>query len=128
VFVLDPQGIGLLLKVPPGGSWFDVVEIFLESAAGIAMLAFAAQGYLFKKNTVFETVLFATAGLFLVFPALLAPTIQLLTGVAIGGFVPGLSDLGIRIGFNVVLGLIFLVAGVMIQRMRPTPEAAVSLQ
>jgi TRAP-type uncharacterized transport system fused permease subunit len=123
-FVLDPQGVGLLLKVPPGGSWFDIVEIFLESAAGIAMLAFAAQGYLFKRNTVLETVLFAIAGLFLVFPALLAPTIRLLTGLTIGGFVPGLSDLGLQIGFNVVLGLIFLVAGVAIQRMRPAAAAA----
>jgi TRAP-type uncharacterized transport system fused permease subunit len=123
-FVLDPQGVGLLLKVPPGGSWFDIVEIFFESAAGIAMLAFAAQGYLFKRNTVLETVLFAIAGLFLVFPALLAPTIRLLTGLTIGGFVPGLSDLGLQIGFNVVLGLIFLVAGVAIQRMRPAAAAA----
>jgi len=126
VFVLDPQGVGLLLKVPPGGTWFDIVEIFLESAAGIAMLAFAAQGYLFKKNTVLETVLFAIAGLFLVFPAVLSPTIQLLTGLSIDGFVPGLSDMGVRIGFNVLLGLIFLVIGVSMQRMRPTPEAAVS--
>jgi TRAP transporter 4TM/12TM fusion protein len=125
-FVLDPQGIGLLLKVPPGGSWFDVAEIFLEIAAGTAMLGFAAQGFLFKKNTALETTLFAVAGLFLVFPALLAPTIQLLTGVTIEGFVPGLSNLGLRIGYNVVLGLIFLVAGVLIQRARPTPEAAVS--
>ncbi len=125
-FVLDPQGIGLLLKVPPGGSWFDIVEIFLEVAAGTAMLGFAAQGFLLKKNTALETTLFAIAGLFLVFPALLAPTIQLLTGVVIGGFVPGLSDLGVRIGYNVVLGLLFLVAGVLIQRARPTPQAAVS--
>ena len=126
VFVLDPQGVGLLLKVLPGGTWFDIVEIFLESAAGIAMLAFAAQGYLFKKNTVLETVLFTVAGLFLVFPAVLSPTIQLLTGLSIDGFVPGLSDMGVRIGFNVLLGLIFLVIGVSMQRMRPTPEAAVS--
>ena len=27
VFVLDPQGIGLLLKVPTGGGWLDIVEI-----------------------------------------------------------------------------------------------------
>jgi TRAP transporter 4TM/12TM fusion protein len=121
-FVLDPQGIGLLLKVPPGGSWFDIVEIFLEIAAGTAMLGFAAQGFLLKKNTALETTLFAIAGLFLVFPALLAPAIQLLTGLEIGGFVPGLSGLGVRIGFNVVLGLMFLVAGVMIQRARPTPQ------
>ena len=119
VFVLDPQGVGLLLKVPPGGSWFDIVEIFLESAAGIAMLAFAAQGWFLKKNTVLETVLFAIAGLFLVFPAVLSPTIQLLTGLSIDGFVPRSVRLGLRIGFNVVLGLVFLVAGVLMQRMRP---------
>jgi hypothetical protein len=47
-----------------------------------------------------------------------------LTGLTIGGFVPGLSDLGLQIGFNVVLGLIFLVAGVAIQRMRPAAAAA----
>jgi TRAP-type uncharacterized transport system fused permease subunit len=124
VFVLDPQGVGLLLKVPPGGTWFDIVEIFLESAAGIAMLAFAAQGYLFKKNTVLETVLFTVAGLLLVFPAVLSPSIRFLTGFAIEGFVPGLSDMGVRIGFNVLLGLIFLVVGVLMQRARPTPAMA----
>jgi TRAP-type uncharacterized transport system fused permease subunit len=122
-FVLDPQGIGLLLKVPAGGTWFDIVEISLELAAGVAMLGFAAQGYLFKKNTALETTLFAVAGLFLVFPALLAPTILLLTGITIEGFVPLLPEFGLRIGFNVVLGLIFLVAGVLIQRARPTPVA-----
>jgi TRAP transporter 4TM/12TM fusion protein len=119
VFVLDPQGIGLLLKVPKGGSWFDIVEIFLESAAGIAMLAFAAQGWFMKKNTVLETVLFALAGVFLVFPAVLAPLIRALTGVAIEAYVPLLSDLGLRIGINVVLGAMVLIAGVLIQRMRP---------
>jgi TRAP transporter 4TM/12TM fusion protein len=119
VFVLDPQGIGLLLKVPKGGSWFDIVEIFLESAAGIAMLAFAAQGWFMKKNTVLETVLFALAGVFLVFPAVLAPLIRALTGVAIEAYVPLLSDFGLRIGINVVLGTIVLITGVLIQRMRP---------
>ena len=33
VFVLDPQGIGLLLKIPPGGSWVDVD---LDRASGRA--------------------------------------------------------------------------------------------
>jgi TRAP transporter 4TM/12TM fusion protein len=120
VFVLDPQGVGLLLKVPKGGTWFDIVEITLESAGGIAMLAFAAQGWLFRKNTLLETVLFAVAGLFLVFPAVLAPTIELLTGLSIEGFVPLLPQIGLRIGTNVVLGSIVLAAGVLIQWMRPT--------
>jgi TRAP transporter 4TM/12TM fusion protein len=124
VFVLDPQGVGLLLKIPKDGGWFDIVEISVESAAGIAMLAFAAQGYLFKKNTVLETVLFAIAGLFLVFPAVLSPTINFFTGLRIEGFVPGLSGMGLRIGFNVLLGLIFLVAGIVIQRARPAAAAA----
>ena len=26
VFVLDPQGVGLLLKIPAGGSWVDIVD------------------------------------------------------------------------------------------------------
>ncbi len=26
VFVLDPQGVGLLLMIPPGGSWVDIVH------------------------------------------------------------------------------------------------------
>ncbi|MGZ4354949.1 MAG: SDR family oxidoreductase, partial [Gaiellaceae bacterium] len=32
VFVLDPQGLGLLLKIPAGGSWVDIVEITLKTA------------------------------------------------------------------------------------------------
>ncbi|HWE20140.1 MAG TPA: TRAP transporter fused permease subunit, partial [Hyphomicrobiaceae bacterium] len=36
VFVLDPQGVGLLLKVPKDGGWLDIAEVFIETAAGIA--------------------------------------------------------------------------------------------
>ncbi|MFZ5691235.1 MAG: TRAP transporter permease, partial [Pseudomonadota bacterium] len=32
VFVLDPQGLGLLLQLPKGGSWVDVVLITLKAA------------------------------------------------------------------------------------------------
>ena len=81
VFVLDPQGIGLLLKIPPGGGWLDMVEVFIETAAGIAMLAFAAQGWFMKRSTALETALFAIAGLFLVFPAILEAILRPLLGV-----------------------------------------------
>jgi TRAP transporter 4TM/12TM fusion protein len=118
VFVLDPQGIGLLLKIPKGGSWIDIVEITLETAAGIAMLAFAAQGWLFRKSTALETMLFALAGLFLVFPAVVAAIVRPLIGVDIGAYVPGLSDAGLRIGYNVILGLIAFAAAVAMQRAR----------
>jgi TRAP transporter 4TM/12TM fusion protein len=70
VFVLDPQGTGLLLKIPSGGSWVDIVMITVETALGIAALAAAAQGWALRRTTAFERVLLALAGLFLVFPSL----------------------------------------------------------
>jgi TRAP transporter 4TM/12TM fusion protein len=118
VFVLDPQGIGLLLKVPKGGGWLDMVEVFIETAAGIAMLAFAAQGWFMKRSTVLETALFAIAGLFLVFPAILGAILRPLLGVDVGVFVPGLSDLGLRIGYNVFLGLMVFAVAAGLQRAR----------
>ncbi len=118
VFVLDPQGIGLLLQVPRGGSWLDIVEIFIETGAGIAMLAFAAQGWFMKKSTALETALFAVAGLFLVFPAILGAILRPLLGVDVGAFVPGLSDMGIELGYNVFLGLIVFLAAAAMQRAR----------
>ena len=35
VFVLDPQGVGLLLTIPKGGSWVDIVEITLKTTLGL---------------------------------------------------------------------------------------------
>jgi TRAP transporter 4TM/12TM fusion protein len=118
VFVLDPQGIGLLLKVPKGGGWLDIVEIFIETAAGIAMLAFAAQGWFLKRNTRLESSLFLVAGLFLVFPAVLGAILRPLTGFDVGAFVPGLSDMGLRLGYNVFLGLVVFAAAAAMQRAR----------
>ena len=118
VFVLDPQGIGLLLKVPKGGGWLDIVEIFIETAAGIAMLAFAAQGWFLKRNTRVESTLFLVGGLFLVFPAVLGAILKPLTGFDVGAFVPGLSEAGLRLGYNVFLGLIIFAAAAAMQRAR----------
>jgi TRAP transporter 4TM/12TM fusion protein len=119
VFVLDPQGIGLLLKIPKGGGWLDVIEIFIETAVGIGLLAFAAQGWFLKKSTLLETTLFVIGGLFLVFPAVLGAIVTPLTGFDISAFIPGLSDSGIRIGYNVLLGLIVFAVATAIQRARP---------
>jgi TRAP transporter 4TM/12TM fusion protein len=119
VFVLDPQGIGLLLATPKGGSWLDIVEIVLETGAGIAILALATQGWFLKKSTSFETILFALSGILLVFPAIISVIVKPLLGIDINAFVPGLSAFGIRIGYNVVLGLLVFAAGFLIQRARP---------
>src|SRR5262249_27480560 len=118
VFVLDPQGIGLLLQVPAGGNWIDIVEIFFETGAGIAMLAFATQGWFLKKSTLLETLLFTVAGLFLVFPAILGAALQPLVGIDVGAFTPGLSASGLRVGYNVVLGLLVFAAATAMQRLR----------
>jgi len=119
VLVLDPQGIGLLLKVPKGGGWLDIVEVFIETGAGIAMLAFAAQAWFLKKNTVLETALLAIGGLLLVLPALVGVVLQPLTGFDITGFIPGLAEAGVRIGYNVALGLTLFAAAAILQRARP---------
>ena len=55
VFVCDPLGVGLLLKVPPGGSWVDMVSVTLETLAGIAVLGFAFQGRFLRKSKAVET-------------------------------------------------------------------------
>ena len=54
VFVLDPQGVGLLLEVPKGGSWVDIVEIIAKTGLGIMALAAAAQGWVLGRTTVVE--------------------------------------------------------------------------
>ena len=61
VFVLDPQGLGLLLQIPAGGSWVDVVMITVKAAVGLGALACAAQGWAFRRTTALERVLL-TAG------------------------------------------------------------------
>jgi TRAP-type uncharacterized transport system fused permease subunit len=118
VFVLDPQGIGLLLKIPKGGGWLDIVGIFLETAMGVAMLGFAVQGWFLRKSTAIESALFLAGGLLFVFPSVLDAVVRPLTGIALDAFLPGLSDLGIRMGPNVPLGLAAFVAAALLQRTR----------
>ena len=71
IFVCDPLGIGLLGQIPKGGNWFDVVRIFLQTAAGIVLLAFAFQGRFLKQSNMLETALFILSGMLLVFPSLI---------------------------------------------------------
>lgn len=118
VFVLDPQGIGLLMKIPPGGGWFDILEITFETALGIALLAFAFQGRFLRVNTKLEAGLFALAGIFFVMPRLINAA-TLLAGLDIEAYLPGLSGMGLRIGVNVVLGLAVAAFAVALQRRRP---------
>jgi len=98
VFVLDPQGLGLLLKLPAGGSWVDIVLITLKSLVGLAALACAAQGWALRRTTILERALLTLAGLFLVFPSLLEALMETATG----------RDISYTAGIGVVLFVIVL--------------------
>ena len=120
VFVLDPLGVGLLLKMPKGASVADVVEIILVTAAGIAVFAAAFQGYAWKRNSTLETVLFGIAGTLLIFPSVLQPILRPLTGINLEAHVPGLDAAGLHLALHVVVGVIVGALAVSSQRMRTT--------
>ncbi|MEQ1615455.1 MAG: TRAP transporter large permease subunit, partial [Hyphomicrobiaceae bacterium] len=104
VFVLDPQGSALLLQFPKGLGWLDALEVSLKTAAGIAILGVAAQGWLFRRNNVIETVLFTFAGLLLVFPLLVQGIVSSMTGM--------------KFGYTTVIGLAIAMAGAALQKAR----------
>src|SRR6187200_895043 len=81
VFVLDPQGVGLLMKIPKDGSVYDIVWVTLRTAIGLGALAAAAQNWALRRNTQPERWLWMLAGLLLVFPSLLEGLAETLTGL-----------------------------------------------
>jgi TRAP transporter 4TM/12TM fusion protein len=109
VFVLDPQGVGLLMKIPNGGSIWDIVIVTAKTAAGLAALAAAAQNWALRQNTVVERVLWLLAGLLLVFPSLLEAFAEQLSGYD----VPHPAPLGL------------VIAGALLLKQFKTPPAAV---
>jgi TRAP-type uncharacterized transport system fused permease subunit len=93
VFVLDPQGVGLLLALPKGGSFVDVIEISVKAALGIMALAAGTQGWVLRKTTAVERALLILAGVLLVFPSL----IEALAEKIIGRHIEYTEALGIAI-------------------------------
>jgi TRAP-type uncharacterized transport system fused permease subunit len=107
VFVLDPEGVGLLMKIPQGGSWIDVVLITLKTAAGLAALAAAAQGWALRRTTPLERGLLVLAGLLLVFPSLLEALME--------------AIIGHDISYTATFGLAIAAAVLLKQYMQPAP-------
>jgi TRAP transporter 4TM/12TM fusion protein len=99
VFVLDPDGVGLLMTIPKGGSVASIVLISLKTALGLLALAAAAQNWALRRNTPVERTLFVFAGLLLVFPSL----IEALAETIIGRDIEYTATLGLVIGAGVVL-------------------------
>jgi TRAP transporter 4TM/12TM fusion protein len=69
VFVLDPDGVGLLLKLPKDGSWLHVAWIALTACIGIGALAAGAQQWLLRACSPVERWALVICGLLLVYPA-----------------------------------------------------------
>jgi TRAP-type uncharacterized transport system fused permease subunit len=63
-FVLDPSGVGLLLK----GNWLDIAHVTITAAIGIAALACGVQGWMLVRSGKLERALLILAGLLLVYP------------------------------------------------------------
>jgi TRAP-type uncharacterized transport system fused permease subunit len=80
VFVLDPNGIGLLLKTPPGGDIWNIVWIVAKTAIGLAALAVAAQNWALHRTPAWERALWLFSGLLLVFPSLIEALAEKITG------------------------------------------------
>jgi TRAP transporter 4TM/12TM fusion protein len=81
VFVLDPAGVGLLLKAPPHGTWLNVAWIALTACLGIAALAAGVQRFWLRKMSRLEQWVLIASGLLLIYPAPSADVIGL-AGIA----------------------------------------------
>jgi TRAP transporter 4TM/12TM fusion protein len=99
VFVNDPQGVGLLMSIPKGGSVWDIVLITAKTAAGLACLAAAAQNWGLRRNTQTERALWLLAGLLLVFPSLIEAIAESISGYD----VPHPAPLGLAIAAALLL-------------------------
>jgi TRAP-type uncharacterized transport system fused permease subunit len=98
VFVLDPQGIGLLLKLP-ASQWVDIVQVTAKAALGLGALAMAAQGWALRRTTTLERALLTLAGLLLIFPSLLEAGAEAI----IGRDISYTATFGLLVGAGVLL-------------------------
>src|SRR6202795_47468 len=99
VFVLDPLGIGLLMKIPKNGSIYDIIWITAVTGAGLGALSGAPQNWAIRRTTPVELSLFLLAGLLLVFPSLLEAMLEEITGLDI----PHPAPFGLALGAGLLL-------------------------
>lgn len=99
VFVCDPLGIGLLMKIPKNGSIYDIIWITAVTGAGLGALAVAAQNWALRHTTPVERGLFLLAGLLLVFPSLLEGMLEGMTKLDI----PHPAPFGLALGAALLL-------------------------
>ncbi|MFN9488596.1 MAG: TRAP transporter permease [Betaproteobacteria bacterium] len=84
MFVLQPEGAALLMKIPADASWWTVVWVTLSALVGIAALAAGAEGWLFKRAVTAERWLLVLGGLCMVYTSPVTDAIGLtLIGLAV---------------------------------------------
>lgn len=64
MFILDADGVGLLLV----GPWGNIVWTFITAMIGVAALAGGASGWFLEKANAWERTLLVVAELLLVYP------------------------------------------------------------
>jgi TRAP transporter 4TM/12TM fusion protein len=67
-FVLDPMGVGVLLKLPAGGSWLEAAWIVFLGFFAIAALAAGLQGWILRRAGWIERALLIAGGLLVISP------------------------------------------------------------
>src|SRR5882672_6119418 len=79
MFVLDPNGTGLLLtgsfKTLGNANWGSIALVTITAAVGIVALAGGLQGWLLRRTTVYERWMLIVAGFLLVYPTSAADAI-----------------------------------------------------
>jgi TRAP transporter 4TM/12TM fusion protein len=98
VFVLDPEGVGLLMTIPKNGAVIDIVLITLKTGLGIIALALATQGFVLRRTTPVERGLLILSGLLLLFPSLIEAFAERISG----------RDIEYTATVGVVIGLVVL--------------------
>ena len=83
IFVLDPLGVGVLLKLPKGASWGDVAAVVTLAFATIAVLAAAAQGWLLKRTTLIERAMLIVGGAMMLVPQPMWDAIGIALAIAV---------------------------------------------
>lgn len=84
VFVLDPDGVGLLLRIPAGGGWWSIAWVALSTAIGIAAYAGVTQRWFFGRLGLVESGGLLVAGTLLLFPSILDAISSLIAREHIG--------------------------------------------
>jgi TRAP transporter 4TM/12TM fusion protein len=79
VFVLDPDGVAILLEMPKNGTIFGAVFVIISTAIGIAAFASSSQNWLLRRLTLVERVLLVVCGFLLLFPGLVDAVSETIT-------------------------------------------------